>query len=76
VQLVPDFHFNQLLGQIFEARVGAGRLLVCGYDLSTDLDKRLSARQMRRSLTRYLQSEEFHPKHQLSVGYLTRLLAD
>ena len=76
VQLVPDFHFNQLLGQVFEARVGAGRLLVCGYDLATDLTRRLAARQMRRSLTRYLQSDKFHPKHQLSVGYLTRLLAD
>ena len=76
VQLVPDFHFNQLLGQIFEARVGAGRLLVCGYDLSTDLGKRLAARQMRRSLTRYVQSETFHPAHQLSVRYLARLLAD
>ena len=76
VQLVPDFHFNQLLGQIFEARVGAGRLLVSGYDLSTDLDTRLPARQMRRSLTRYLQIEEFQPEHQLSVGYLTRLLGD
>lgn len=76
VQLVPDFHFNQLLGQVFEARVGRGSLLVCGYDLSTDLDKRLSAQQMRRSLTEYVQSEEFYPEHQLSLTCLTRLLSD
>jgi hypothetical protein len=34
VQSVPDFHFNTLLGQVFEARVGSGSLLVCGYDLT------------------------------------------
>ena len=74
VQLVPDFHFNRLLGQVFEARVGTGRILICGYDLSSDLDQRLSARQMLRSLTEYIQSEQFQPEHELSVSYLTRLL--
>ncbi len=34
VQPVPDFHFNTLLGHVFEAKVGAGRLLVCGYDIT------------------------------------------
>ncbi len=76
VQLVPDFHFNRLLGQVFEARVGVGRILICGYDLSSDLDQRLSARQMLRSLTEYIQSEQFQPEHELSAEYLARLLGD
>ncbi|MCP5117698.1 MAG: beta-galactosidase, partial [bacterium] len=74
VQLVPDYHFNRLLGQVFEAQVGWGRLLVCGYDLSTDLDKRLAAAQMRRSLLQYMNSPRFQPVHELSITYLTRLL--
>ncbi len=62
VQAVPDFHFNSLLGQVFEARVGKGRLLVCGYDLMRDLEHRHAARQFRSSLMRYLGSESFRPR--------------
>ncbi|MCP5118424.1 MAG: hypothetical protein GY953_47035, partial [bacterium] len=75
VQLAPDYHYSRLLGQVFEARVGVGRLLVCGYDLSTGLDQRAAARQMRRSLLRYMNSRDFRPEHELSVAYLTRLLS-
>jgi hypothetical protein len=60
VQLVPDFHYNALLGQVFEAKVGEGRLLVTSYDLTTDLAKRPAARQFRNSLLRYLQTEAFN----------------
>lgn len=61
VQPVPDFHYNALLGQVFEARVGAGSLLVCGYDLTTNLEGRPAARQFRRSLFRYVGSSAFRP---------------
>ncbi len=67
VQLVPDFHHNALLGQVFEARVGKGSLLVCGYDLESNLDKRPAARQFRRSLFRYVGSEAFRPKAELPL---------
>ena len=36
---MPDFHYNALLGHVFEAKVGNGSLLVCGYDLTTNLDR-------------------------------------
>ncbi len=67
VQAVPDFHFARLLGQVFEAQVGKGRLLVCGYDLDTDLDRRLAARQFRQSLLEYVGSSDFQPQHSLSI---------
>jgi len=75
VQPVTDFHHNHLLGQLFEARVGKGRLLVCGYDLETKPYERLAARQLRRSLIDYLDSEEFRPEHELSLDWLTSRLA-
>jgi beta-galactosidase len=62
VQPVPDFHYNTLLGHVFEARVGPGSLLVCGYDLSNDLTHRPVARQFRRSLFRYVASPAFQPR--------------
>ena len=62
VQGVTDFHQNRLLGQVLEARVGDGRLLVCGYDLNNDLDRRHAARQFRDSLLRYMTSDAFQPR--------------
>jgi hypothetical protein len=40
VQPVPDVHFNTLLGHVFEGRVGNGSLLVCGYNVTTQLEQR------------------------------------
>ncbi len=70
IQAVPDFHYNSLLGQVFEARVGKGSLLVCGYDLDTNLGGRPAARQFRRSLFRYVGSDAFAPKAELTVPWL------
>jgi len=61
VQAVPDFHFNTLLAHVFEARVAGGSLLVCGYDLTNQLDRRPAARAFRRSLLRYAGSSAFQP---------------
>ena len=61
VQPVPDFHFNTPLAHVFEAKVGDGSLLVCGYDLDGDLEHRPAARQFRRSLFRYAGSVAFRP---------------
>ena len=70
VQSVPDFHFNTLLGQVYEARVGSGSLLVCGYDLTRHLDERPAARQFRRSLFRYAGSSSFRPTTDLPPGWI------
>ena len=74
VQRVPDFHFNTLLGQLFEGRVGKGSLLVCGYDLTRDLDQRPAARQFRRSLFRYAASEWFRPTTELPPAWIEERL--
>ncbi len=75
VQPVTDFHHNRLLGHVFETRVGEGRLLVCGYDLTTDLENRHAARQLRRSLLAYMGSDAFQPPHALDPVLLKRWLA-
>jgi hypothetical protein len=72
VQPVPDFHFNTRLAHVFEAKVGAGSLLVCGFDLSSGLDHRPAARQFRRSLFRYTSSPAFHPSQPFPVDWLIR----
>ncbi|MCC6233222.1 MAG: hypothetical protein IT580_11300 [Verrucomicrobiales bacterium] len=70
VQPVPDFHFSRPLAHVFEARVGRGSLMVCGYDLVRDLEKRPAARQFRRSLLRYLASPDFQPRTELPWSWV------
>lgn len=48
---VNDFHFSMLASSLFELKVGAGRLVVCGYDLDSDAP---AARRLRASLFEYL----------------------
>src|SRR5208282_3131968 len=53
VHVIDNFARNHKLGVIFEARVGPGRLLVCGIDLPGLIEKQPAARQMLASLQRY-----------------------
>jgi hypothetical protein len=74
VQVIDDWNTNRKLGLLFEAKVGPGRLLVCGIDLRTNLQDRPVARQMRRSLLQYAASDAFDPETSSAVDELERLL--
>lgn len=67
VHIVDDWFTNRKLGMLYEARVGKGKLLVCGADLQNDLGKRPAAAQFRQSLLEYMASEEFTPTQELNV---------
>ncbi len=43
---------------IFEAKVGKGKLLVSSADLENNLEKRIVARQLRKSILDYMASAE------------------
>ena len=70
VQPVPDFHHCHLLAQIFETRVGPGRLLVVGYDLSGAPGPGPAAGHLRRCLLRYMVGPEFNPTTELPAEWL------
>jgi len=74
VQVIDDWNTNRKLALVFEAKVGAGKLLACSIDLHSDLAARPVARQMRRSLLQYVQSDAFGPKALCSVAQLKALL--
>lgn len=61
VRVVDSFVGNRNLMLIFEAKVGAGRMVVCGADIVTDLPSRHAARQLRTSLLDYMTSDLFLP---------------
>lgn len=76
VQVIDNFTRNHKLGNLFDTRVGSGRLLVCSLDLSRDLDSRPVARQMLESLYAYMAGDEFDPTHELPVEVLDRLFSN
>lgn len=74
VRVIDNFTRNHSLANVFEARVGAGRLLFCAIDITSDLTNRPVARQLRASLLRYAASDEFAPKPELTPAQLGSFL--
>jgi hypothetical protein len=60
-QMIDNHGENRKLGELFEARVGPGRLLACGFNVWDDLNNRPEARQLLRSLYNYMDSAAFSP---------------
>jgi Glycosyl hydrolases family 2, sugar binding domain len=73
LRFVDKFNRNALQCAIFEAKVGKGKLLVCTLDITTDLDSRIVARQLRRSILDYMAGDRFQPRHELSQEDLRTL---
>lgn len=67
IHIIDDWFTNRKLGMLYEARVGKGKLLVCGADLQNDLNKRPAAAQFRQSLLEYMASESFNPLQELKI---------
>ncbi|MBN1344381.1 MAG: discoidin domain-containing protein [Phycisphaerae bacterium] len=73
VQVIDDWNTCRRLGLIFEARLGPGKLLVCGSDLQRNLAARPVARQMRNSLLTYMASDAFAPNVAVTRQALSQL---
>ena len=76
VQVIDNFTKNQKLGNLLEARVSDGRLIVCSIDLSTDLEKRPAARQMLKSILDYMGSPSFQPYQCLTFDELGTIVGE
>ncbi|HKP15260.1 MAG TPA: hypothetical protein VJT85_04320 [Gemmatimonadaceae bacterium] len=74
IQVIDDYHRNHKLAALFETRVGPGRLLACGMNLTETGASRPVARQMLRSLVEYVRSDAFAPSTELDAGLVERLL--
>ena len=66
IQPIDTWHVSRKLGMLIEAKVLSGRLLMTTIDISTDLDRRVVARQLRQAILRYMQSPDFQPSLLLS----------
>jgi hypothetical protein len=76
VQAVDDWNRNWKLGLIFEAKVGAGKLLVSAVDLTGDLSQRPAAAALLNSLVSYAAGPKFQPAVEVTPLALAGMLAD
>jgi hypothetical protein len=70
---VPDIHTSELLGTMFEFRVGPGRAFVCGYPIGEALLP--EARQLRKSVLCYVSSDAFRPAWDMKPDEFADLFA-
>jgi hypothetical protein len=73
VRIIDDWVTNRPLALIFEAKVEKGSIIVSGTDLINNLSYRPEARQMRKSLIQYMESEKFEPIVHVNPEILKRL---
>ncbi|MCS6826786.1 MAG: glycoside hydrolase, partial [Caldilinea sp.] len=74
VQVIDTWFEARRLALLFEARLEAGRLMVCSMNLRTNLDERLVARQFLYSVLRYMEGEAFNPSMGIEEGQLRSLV--
>jgi hypothetical protein len=73
VRVIDDWFTARPLGLVVEGKVGAGKVIVCGFDLTRDSDDPVS-RQMRASLLDYMASPKFAPKTELTAEQIAALI--
>lgn len=76
VQVIDNFIKDRKLGNLVEARVGEGRLMVCSMNISGDLAARPAARQMLKSIQDYMGSPAFQPAQVLTFADLATFLGN
>ena len=72
LQMIDNFERNHKLGLLFEARVGAGRLMVCTIRLH-ELADRIEGKAFTEGLYRYMASGQFAPRQELTPEQLVEL---
>jgi hypothetical protein len=75
VRVIDDWVTARPLGLVIEAKVANGKIIVCGFDLTGELNDPVS-REMRQSLLAYMASNNFHPPIPITELQVSSLIAD
>ena len=73
IQPIDTWHINRKLGMIIEGKVYAGKLLMTTMDISSNLERRPVARQMRKAILSYMGSDDFNPAMCIDVTLIRNL---
>jgi hypothetical protein len=74
IQPIDTWFMNRKLGVLAEMKIKSGKLMICSADLQLNLDKRLVAKQLRYSVTKYMLSEKFNPTTEVGIEVVQNLL--
>jgi len=67
VRVIDNFVTNHHLANVFETNVGDGKLIFSAIDITSKLQERPAARQLRHSLLNYMQSDAFKPSKNIEM---------
>jgi hypothetical protein len=70
---VPDLHYSTRMGMLFELKVGGGKLMVCGLNLSNDKNPETHA--VKQSVLNYMKSDSFNPAAVLELDKFQKIFA-
>lgn len=76
VRVIDNFVTNHHLSNVFEAKVGDGKLIFSSIDLTSKLNERPVARQLRHSILNYMNSEAFNPSKTIEFETLKTVQLD
>jgi hypothetical protein len=76
VRVIDDWVTAHPLALVVEGKVGAGKIIVCGCDLTGDGVMDPVSRQLRTSLVDYLGSDKCQPATRLTVAQINQLIAE
>ena len=76
IEVVDNFANNRRLSNLFETKVGEGKLIFCSMDLLSDWAQRPEARQLYFSLLEYMKSDAFNPSSAMESSVLSRFHTD
>lgn len=73
VQSIDTWFVSRKAGMLFEANVMKGKLLMTTIDITSNLDKRIVARQLRKSVLTYMESNNFNPQFDIDLNVIKDL---
>lgn len=71
IQPIDTWHVSRKTGMLIEANVLNGKLLMTTMDITSHLDTRIVARQMRKAVLEYMTSPDFNPSLHLETGIIS-----
>jgi hypothetical protein len=74
VRIIDDWVSNRRLALLLEAKVGKGSIFISGVDLVNNLDNRIEATQLKKSILNYMAGDHFDPTVGLSVTQLNSII--
>ncbi|HKJ42296.1 MAG TPA: hypothetical protein VKA27_09375, partial [Sunxiuqinia sp.] len=73
VQPIDTWFLNRRLAQLFEARIGKGKIIVSSLNLGNDAANDPASKQLYFSIRKYMNSDQFNPKDKLDLAVVKEL---